>query len=306
METTIISIDHGNKQIKSEYGIKYDTGYTVMEKEPVTNKNVLKYNGEYYVIGEGRFSVMNDKTIDDKFFILSLKAIALNLKKWNKQHADIILNVGLPLIHYGELKEKYKKYFMRKDIEFEYENVHYKIDITDVFVWAQGYAAMISKFHDYKNTQLTIIDLGGYTTDLCRTTSKGLLINSSCNSIPFGIIHLINDIKKEFFQKGINLTEEQIEEIIKGEADTLFISKELYALVNKKVDTFVVNLLSKINELGYVTTINPVLFVGGGSQLLKKHIEQKTDNIGYAEFMDEFSNIYGYSILGRQALRRVI
>lgn len=304
MDNLIIAVDTGNKMIKSEYGIKYQSGFSIFDKEPLTENNLLRYNDKFYVIGEGRLPVKNDKTVDDKFFILSLKSIAMNLEKWNKTTGNIILSVGLPLAHFSELKEKYKEYFARKNVQFNYNGKDYKVDINEVHVWAQGYAGMITKFREFKGTALSLVDIGGYTTDICQTTNKGLIVSSSCISLPRGVIHLTNDIKQLFFRKGINLSEEQIEELILGRNNTIFIDKELEIEVNNMVDVFVENLLDKIKELGFELKVVPILFLGGGALLLRKAIEKQNTKLGYIDFLDEFSNVNGYSLLSKQAAKR--
>ncbi|MFR8846073.1 MAG: hypothetical protein ACLVGL_14160 [Waltera sp.] len=60
---------------------------------------------------------MRDKTLDDRFFILTLFGIGKELEKRTQPQKDTIyqveLPVGLPPKHYGALYEKFGQYFVR-------------------------------------------------------------------------------------------------------------------------------------------------------------------------------------------------
>ena len=71
----IIGIDHGYGCIKTANCV-FTTGITEYEKEPYTSKNVIKYDGKYYVCGSGRQALIRDKTQDDSYYILTLCALA--------------------------------------------------------------------------------------------------------------------------------------------------------------------------------------------------------------------------------------
>jgi plasmid segregation protein ParM len=71
---------------------------------------------------------MRDKTQDDRFFILTLFAIARELVRTGSSSplSQIDLAVGLPPEHYGVLKDRFANYFKRKDpIRFVYHDRPY-------------------------------------------------------------------------------------------------------------------------------------------------------------------------------------
>ncbi len=49
----IIGIDHGYAAMKTVH-FSFPTGLVEYEHEPYTQKDVLEYNGRYYVVGSGR------------------------------------------------------------------------------------------------------------------------------------------------------------------------------------------------------------------------------------------------------------
>ena len=79
----LISIDHGNKQIKTVHCEPFVSGLTESEVQPF-GTNVLKYKGKFYQISDQRIPYRRDKTEDDRFFILTLFAIASEIEATGK------------------------------------------------------------------------------------------------------------------------------------------------------------------------------------------------------------------------------
>jgi len=71
----IIGIDHGNAAMKTR-SFCFPSGVVEYEHEPYTKKDVLEYNGRYYVCGTGRQPYQRDKTATARYYLLTLAAIA--------------------------------------------------------------------------------------------------------------------------------------------------------------------------------------------------------------------------------------
>ena len=52
-ETAIIGVDHGYAAMKTAH-CSFPSGLVAYEHEPYTLKDVLEYEGKYYVVGSGR------------------------------------------------------------------------------------------------------------------------------------------------------------------------------------------------------------------------------------------------------------
>lgn len=99
----VIGVDHGwmNMKTVSEIftsGVKETT-------EPAICENTLEYRGKFYKVGGDRLEVNENKVADDNYYLLTLAAIAKELKNRKKQKADIILAVGIPLTKFAKEKE---------------------------------------------------------------------------------------------------------------------------------------------------------------------------------------------------------
>ena len=110
------------------------------EYEPYTMQNVLQYRGEYYVCGTGRQTLVKDKTANDNYYLLTLAALAQEIRKRKgEKSAKVVLAAGLPLTGFGREKQKFKEYLFRKEqpVRFFYEGERYEIQIEDVKLFPQ-------------------------------------------------------------------------------------------------------------------------------------------------------------------------
>ena len=57
----VIGIDHGFYAIKGAH-VVFPSGLTVYDYEPYTTRNVLQYEGKYYVCGTGRQALLKGET----------------------------------------------------------------------------------------------------------------------------------------------------------------------------------------------------------------------------------------------------
>ena len=132
----LIAIDHGNYAVKTPH-FSFISGLTEHTVKPPMAEEVLEYNGKYWSLTGQRLPYMRDKTRDDRYFILSLFAIAKELSAAgaNTAFEQIDLVVGLPPEHYGMLRERFAQYFRRfGTVNFAYNNRPMSIVIRNVFV----------------------------------------------------------------------------------------------------------------------------------------------------------------------------
>lgn len=299
-----LGVDNGNKCTKSSEGFLLETGLLKMEEEPILKRNVLRYKDSYYILGQDRLSVQLDKTIDDNAFLLTLAAIGDRLEKEGiqDQSIDIILATGLPLVHYGKQKDKFRQYFIRNNIKFEYNQNEYTVNIVDNRVYPQSYAAFITEYSNYKDVPvLNLIDIGGYTIDSLMV-EKGILNIRSCHSMMMGVITLISDIQQELLKNNINLTEIQIQDAIMNE-EILVFDEAVTGIIKKKSELYAIKMIDQIIEKGFELR-NITVFTGGGSELLR-NIIKKDNRLKYVEFLNDssFSNAKGYLTLLKQQFK---
>ena len=142
-DKVIIGIDHGYGNIKTANHC-FKTGITTHDSEPLFTKDMLTYNGKYYLIGEGHKEFLPEKQNDEDYYILTLAAIAAELADEGMTEADVIIAAGLPLTWTSGQKADFAAYLSKsKEVEFTFRNVDYHIRICDVKIYPQGYSAVV-------------------------------------------------------------------------------------------------------------------------------------------------------------------
>ena len=100
----VISIDHGNKQIKTVHKV-FVSGLVESDVRPAVGENYILYNSRYYSLTEHRLPYRRDKSKDESFFLLTLFGVAYELlatDTYDPGHtASVDLLIGLPPAHYG-------------------------------------------------------------------------------------------------------------------------------------------------------------------------------------------------------------
>lgn len=142
--TKIIGIDHGYGNMKTANHY-FPSGILSFDAEPLFTGDMLTYNGKYYLIGEGHKEFIAEKVNDEDYYILTLAAIAKELKAENITEAHIVVAAGLPLTWTSGQKTAFREYLMKNtEVDFIYKKTAYHIYIDDVRIYPQGYAAIAS------------------------------------------------------------------------------------------------------------------------------------------------------------------
>lgn len=299
----LISIDHGNFDIKT-YDYSFMAGITEHTVKPPMTDEVLEYGGKYWTLSSKRINYMRDKTNDERYFMLTLIAIAIDMERKGKYtpFEHIQLAVGLPPEHYGVLKDKFAKYF-KKDgvIRFVYKNVPYSIVIDQVMVFPQAYAAVVSQSQRIVNMPTVfIVDIGGFTTDVL-LLRYGKLDFQFCRSLESGIITMNNEIiRKVGVYHNILIDDQHIRSVLQGEETIL--DEEVKETIRNATELHTNDILNQLRELQVDLRSNPSVFVGGGSILLRPFIEKSSLVKRPEIIMNPNANAIGYELLAQAQL----
>ena len=128
------------------------------EVEPSIKEYSLKYERKYYKVREGRAAITEDKVSDENARLLTMVAVAKELKAEEVQKADIILVVGLPFSDYGREKKALINYYREQPVmKYEFEGIRYDIAIRKVYVHPQCYSAIAPRLYKMKGIILLLI-----------------------------------------------------------------------------------------------------------------------------------------------------
>lgn len=301
----LIAVDHGNKQMKTAHKT-FTSGLCESDTRPPFGENILYYNGKYYTLSDQRIPYMRDKTSDDRFFILTLFAIAFEIRQklLLEEPVKIQLCVGLPPAHYGTQYKKFEQYFLNRGVlHFQMDDIPYSVLITEAVCFPQAYAAAIPVYQKLQQLpKAVIVDIGGFTADYLQI-KHGQADLSVCDSLENGVIVLYNRIKSKINADfDMLLDESDIDAILIGSA--LDYDENICQIVREEAQFFIDNLIGKLRERMIDLRSGKTVFVGGGSILLKKQIET-SKKVGSVLFVDEISaNTKGYELLYRASAAR--
>ena len=295
----LIAIDHGNKQIKTVRCPPFVSGLVESAQKPF-GKDVLAYGDKFYTLSGQRIPYRRDKTEDERFFVLTLFAIARELLAANTGTdglAAVKLAVGLPPAHYGAQNQAFTEYFSQRGVlRFGYHDRAFSVCINDVRCYPQAYAAAATLLNDLMHyPKVLIVDIGGFTADYLMMR-RGQADLSVCDSLENGVIVLYNRIRaRASADFDLLLDEEDIDAILKGQ--NAGFSPRMTAMVETMASDFVNDLFSSLRERMLELSSGVTVFVGGGASLLRRQIEE-SGKVETARFIEDVrANAKGYEFL---------
>lgn len=301
----VMSIDTGNKMMKTNHFI-FHSGIKRKEQKILPGEEGIFFKGINYLESNQRISYLEDKTIDDRYYILTLLGVAKELEKEGIETGiheggiiPIQLLVGLPPGDYGKQIRKFREYFWRqgKTVYFSYKGKPYRIRYESVNVYMQGYSAYIlvaNQLYLQEQPKVLLIDIGGFTVDYL-LVRYGVVDRTRIDSLPEGIIMLYKRIMVGIRQRfNLYLEETDIDNI-------LFKRKIPYSeLVIRRTfeiaAEYMSDLLGSFLEFGIDFRTTVTVFVGGGTVLLKDIIDEvwKRYHSTYYVLDDPKANVKGF------------
>lgn len=298
----LIAIDHGNKQIKTANCQPFVSGLQESAIKPY-GKDILKYQGLYYTLTDQRIPYHKDKTEDDRFFILTLFAIATEIEAGGCYSEDVMhiqLAIGVPPAYFGSQGKILMDYFIERDIvKFEFHGKAYAIYIENALCFPQAYAAAVMFLQSLMECpKALILDIGGHTADYLVLKNGKPTFNSivACDSLENGVDALYNRVQSALNAEwDILLEESEIDAILQGKQ--VLYGNEVISHVKRLAQEFINDLFSTLRERRIDLRSSKVVFVGGGSILLRQQIEEsgKAETMLFVE--DINANAKGYEFL---------
>ena len=301
----IIGIDHGYYAIKTRH-CSFPAGLTCYgSHEPYTRQSVLEVDGQFYVCGTGRQPVRCDKTENDTYYLLTLAALAQEIKmRGAPNESSVKIAAGLPLTSFGRDKPKFRQYLLRSQpVLFRFEGTEYKIAVEDVALFPQGYAALLTDPDLLLDEpSLLLMDIGGWTVDLMRLDDR-IPNAATCRSMELGMIRCLDEIGEQIRRSlGLSMTAAQIESVLRADASRM--DENAKKIIRQEAEHYTKRLLSAIAESGLDVRAMPAVFLGGGAALLKQYVSA-ADGLCRPIILDDVSlNAKGYERLTEQMAQK--
>ncbi len=296
-----IGVDHGNYNTKSSEGLCYPSGFTSSAVRPISDADLLEYNGQFYSIGTRRFAVQYDKSVDEAALILTLPALGYAMQLASTKQAEFALGVGLPLAAYSTYKDKFQSYLLHPHgfLKFSWRGFECAARIAAAHVYPQGYAAYLSAYNDFARYEsISFLDIGGYTIDIFQTY-KGRLQAGSTKSLATGTIIPMRRITDELARLDIHLPETQISSAMGGGKIEHLRRDVIAEIIKQSRAEYVRDLCNTLRE-HEIDVGTPIVLIGGGAELLESELRDRMHVVG---LLDKFSNARGYKLWLERDLR---
>ena len=287
----IIGIDHGYGNIKTANRC-FRTGLAVYDSEPLFTKDMLVYNGKYYLVGEGHKEFVAGKDNDDDYYVLTLAAIAIELRELNLTSADVHIAAGLPLTWTAGQKERFREYLTKNEtVDFVFDRVNYSLKITGASIYPQGYAA-IAKFASALKGVNIIADIGNGTMNVLYMID-GKPQSGKMFTEKFGTYQATLSIREDFMRKTQRELHDSIidEILITGSAD---IAPADLKIIKASAKNYVDDIFRRLREHGYDENTMNLYITGGGGCLVKNFYRYNPDRVKIANDICAAAKGYEY------------
>lgn len=297
----ILGIDHGYGLIKTVHTV-FRSGIKKVPTIPPFMHNILNYEGSYYAVGQTRQNHKADKTLSDDYYLLTLAAIAEELKKIGTNHADqVILATGLPYSFMGSQKDSFKEYLLKnKNIRFNYEGLAYRVNLEDVYVFPQGFPIIAPDLDKYQGN-VTVVDIGSRTVDVLTFRSGKVQYDKSFSIDKGGVIDCMGQIREAFVSKYQIQPDEQVVQDFLAGGEPKGMTEEQGQFVAEIVEIYLQEVLSSLDARG-IMDFTTVVYCGGGAGILKRFGEGLYDKDFSRIVSDIHANAKGYEQLCRSVM----
>ncbi len=272
----VIGIDHGYGNMKTA-NCCFPTGVLKSDREPTFTNDLLVWNGKYYSIGIGHKEFKADKFEDEDYYVLTLAAIARELRREQITEAKVYLAAGLPLTWVSEQKESFKKYLLQhQDLSFTFRNMQYHIQIVGAEIFPQGFAAVAEKLGTFGGVNL-LCDIGNGTMNLLKITNR-MPDTQHMFTEKYGVHQCTLLIREQMMRlHHATLDDAIITEILKkGTAD---IDKAYLETVIKTAKTYTTGIFHRLREHEYDPKLMKLYVVGGGGCLIRNFGEYDRNRV---------------------------
>lgn len=265
-DSLIIGVDHGYGNVKTRHTVTR-TDVIKQDKKPAFSSNYTPYDGSYFIIGEGHKGFISDKQEDMDNYVLTLMAIAKELKLRNLASAKVHLAVGLPLKWVQAQREDFKRYLMQnRTAGFRYKGIDYSVEFTGCTVMPQCYSAVAENLRNYNGMNL-LVDIGNGTMNVMYL-NNGRAMESRAWTEKFGVSQCALKIRNRVLDEtGTKMPDEVVENFLKtGAADVA----ELYAgLMKEAAAEYVAEIFQKLRDYDYNEKLMKLYFIGGGARIVE-------------------------------------
>lgn len=298
-EMYVIGIDHGYGNMKTA-NCCFPTGVMKNDTEPTFVSDLLQWNGKYYSIGVGHKEFTADKFTDEDYYVLTLAAIARELRRERITDATVFIAAGLPLTWVSKQKEEFKKYLLQhSEVSFTFRNTEYRIKIVGADIYPQGFAAVAEMLGDFNGVNM-LCDIGNGTMNLLRIVNKKPDPQRMFTE-KYGTQQCALLIREQMMKHHhTTLDDAIITEILKK--GTAYIDGLYLETVIKTAKEYTAGIFRRLREHEYDPKLMKLYVVGGGGCLIRNFADYDANRVIINE--DICATAKGYEYMALVTLNR--
>lgn len=301
-DVCIIAVDHGYGNIKTAETVT-PAGIIEYESEPVFSSNLLVYKGKFYRIGEQQKEFNPNKVDDEDYYLLTLMAIARELKAADLFEAKIHLACGLPLAWVRSQRDEFREYLLANPyVEFTYEGDDFAVDIVDCSIFPQGYSAIAKNIDEFDGVHM-VADIGNGTLNIMYIIDR-MPQEERFWTEKYGVSQCMNAVKSRVFdEKGVQMDNSIIERVFRfGAYGVEGVGDEYIQIIKDVATDYVTQIFRTLRKYEYTPDLVKLHFVGGGACLVKNFGKYDAGRVEVNE--DICATAKGYEYLAQQLMLR--
>ena len=295
----VIGIDHGFGNIKTANAV-FKTGVTAYNKEPIFQSNLLVYNDKYYQIGEEHKEFTADKIQDEDYYILTLAAIAKELRIRGLTSASVHIAAGVPLTWVREQKDSFREYLLKNEsADFVFKDTAYHVEFAGADIFPQGFSAVADRLRDFTGINM-LCDIGNGTMNVMYINERKPVEQKSYTE-KYGTNQCMIAIRERLMsQFNISVDDAMIERVIRyGTAD---ISERFLTAIRETATDYVAGIFRRLREHEYNLELMRLFVVGGGACMIKNFAQYDPDRVIFID--DIRATARGYEAMAKHKLRK--
>jgi len=293
----IIGVDTGNGNTKTAY-YHFPSAVITHNGEPTFRNNLLVYNGRCYTIGEGHKEFLAEKPDDQDYYILTLAAVALELRRRGLTSARVHLAAGLPLTWVTGQKESYKAYLLQNEVvDYTYRDVAYHVEFAGADVFPQGFSAVVGSLRDFRGVNM-LCDIGNGTMNVMYI-NNGNPVSDRCYTERYGVYQCMLATREALTRRYQVVVEDfVIEQVFRfNKAD---ISDAYLTTIRESATEYVDGIMRRLREYGYDPGQMRLYVMGGGACLVKNFGSLNAERVTFND--DLCATAKGYETLAAHRL----
>lgn len=295
----VIGLDHGFGNVKTAHTC-FKAGVTAHSVEPTFKSELLVYDGHYYTIGDEHKEFIADKAGDMDYYILTLAAVARELRYRGLSSARLLLAAGLPLTWVSGQRNSFKAYLLQKPaVDFTYRGTAYHVEFAGAEIYPQGFSAVADRLHEFRGVNM-LCDIGNGTMNVMYIRN-GKPDPTRCFTEKYGVQQCMLAAREKLMQQfGSIVDDAVIEDVLRfGKAD---IGERYLTALLECAKEYTSGIMKRLRDHEYNPDLMRLYVMGGGSCLIQNFAEYDAARVTINS--DICATAKGYERLAEAALRK--